>query len=100
MNATERLHDLEQSLWLQIITHALPMSGTPKRYIGSCGHGPDFQSRNLRPRHQGRLLLAKVAAVRGDCEALAASLQRDGTASFTKSWKELMVRVALKSLLP
>jgi len=34
MNATQRLHDLGQSLWLDNITRALLTSGTLSRYIG------------------------------------------------------------------
>src|SRR5947199_10087978 len=33
MNATQRLHDLGQSLWLDNITRDLLNSGTPKRYV-------------------------------------------------------------------
>ena len=34
MNATRRLHDLGQSLWLDNITRGLLTSGTLERYIG------------------------------------------------------------------
>ena len=33
MNATQRLHELGQSLWLDNISRALPHDGTPRRYI-------------------------------------------------------------------
>jgi transaldolase len=33
MNATQRLHDLGQSLWLDNITRSLLTSGTLSRYI-------------------------------------------------------------------
>jgi hypothetical protein len=33
MKATQRLHDLAQSLWLDNITYGLPASGTLKKYI-------------------------------------------------------------------
>jgi transaldolase len=33
MKATQQLHDLGQSLWLDNITHGLLMSGTLRRYI-------------------------------------------------------------------
>lgn len=42
-------------------------------------------------------VLAQFAAAGIDTEALAARLQREGTASFSKSWRELMGRIASKS---
>ena len=32
-----------------------------------------------------------------DIDALAATLQRDGTAAFAKSWRDLLYRIAVKS---
>lgn len=39
-------------------------------------------------------VLREFAAAGVDCDALAADLQRKGTAAFGKSWKELMLRIA------
>ncbi len=36
MNATQQLHDMGQSLWLDNITRGLLTSGTLRRYIGEC----------------------------------------------------------------
>ena len=41
-------------------------------------------------------VLAECAAVGVDDDTLAADLQREGTAAFAKSWKELMRRIASK----
>jgi transaldolase len=45
-------------------------------------------------------LLAQLAAAGVDDDTLAADLQREGTAVFGKSWKELMLRIASKRGLP
>ena len=53
MKATQLLHDLGQSIWLDNITRDLLDSGTLKRYIaGILGHGTDFESHDFRPRDQ------------------------------------------------
>ncbi|MEO5560021.1 MAG: transaldolase, partial [Dokdonella sp.] len=41
--------------------------------------------------------LAQFAAAGIDVDALAEQLQRDGAASFVKSWQELLRRIAEKS---
>ncbi len=42
-------------------------------------------------------VLAKFAKAGIDTDALGLQLQRDGAQAFTKSWKELMTRIADKS---
>jgi transaldolase len=42
-------------------------------------------------------VLARFAKAGIDTDALALQLQRDGAQAFTKSWKELMTRIADKS---
>ena len=53
MKATQLLHNLGQSLWLDNITRGLLDSGTLKRYIArTLRNRADLQSDDLRPRHQ------------------------------------------------
>ena len=42
-------------------------------------------------------VLAQFAAAGIDVQALAVKLQKDGAASFVKSWRELMERISIKS---
>ena len=45
-------------------------------------------------------VLAEFARHGVDNEALAARLQRDGTAAFAKSWRDLLELIAAKSEVP
>ena len=49
MRATQLLHNLGQSLWLDNITRDLVNSGTLKRYIDELSV-TGFESHDLRPR--------------------------------------------------
>ena len=44
-------------------------------------------------------VLAEFARIGVDDAALAAQLQREGTASFDKSWRDLLERIAAKGAL-
>ena len=51
MKATQLLHNLGQSFWLDNITRDLINSGTLKRYIDELvGDRANFESDDLRPR--------------------------------------------------
>jgi transaldolase len=53
MKATQKLHDMGQSLWLDNITRGLLTSGTLRNYIKELlGHGPHLEPHDLRSRHQ------------------------------------------------
>jgi transaldolase len=41
-------------------------------------------------------VLAELARAGIDIEALAAALQREGAAAFSRSWKDLLERIAAK----
>ena len=73
MTATQRLHDLGQSLWLDNITRDLLDSGNAEA------------------------VLARFTAAGIDLDALARKLQVEGAQSFVKSWAELMQNIAEKS---
>ncbi len=104
MKATQTLHDLGQSLWLDNITRDLLNSGTLKRYIGKLPEG------TLKALADHGEIGPAMAADGGDCEkiieqfakaginvdALAAQLQDEGAKSFVKSWDELLAVIASK----
>ena len=49
MKATQRLHDLGQSLWLDSISREILDDGTLRRYIEEfSSHGPDVEPDDLR----------------------------------------------------
>ncbi len=55
MEATQELHDLGQSLWLDNITRDLLNSGTLKRYIDELSvDWFDFEPNDFRSRSQER----------------------------------------------
>jgi len=89
MKATQMLHDLGQSLWLDNITRDLLTSGTLQRYeVGPIlpADGGDCEE-----------VLARFAQAGIDVDILAATLQEDGAKSFVKSWNDLMAVIASKS---
>jgi hypothetical protein len=58
MKATQQLHNLGQSLWLDNITRELLTSGTLRRYIDEFSiHRTDVQSDDIRSRDPERQLL-------------------------------------------
>ncbi len=60
MKATQQLHDLGQSLWLDNITRQLLDSGTLKTlHRRALGHRSDLESDHLRSRHDARQLLRR-----------------------------------------
>ena len=64
--------------------------------LAFAGHG---RVRNALALDEGyaEAVLAELARHGIDDEALAADLQREGTAAFAKSWRDLMLRIASKS---
>jgi hypothetical protein len=57
MKATQQLHDLGQSLWLDNITRELLTSGTLRRYIDEFSIRTDIQSDDIRSGDPERQLL-------------------------------------------
>jgi hypothetical protein len=43
MNATQKLHEHGQSIWLDNITRSLLTTGTLRRYIDQLGDGADLE---------------------------------------------------------
>jgi transaldolase len=98
MKATQRLHDLGQSLWLDNITRDLLTKGTLRRYIEALA-APDTintipektllafadhgEVKSALPDDGGDAeeVLAKFARVGVNDSALAAELQREGALS-------------------
>jgi transaldolase len=68
MKATQELHDLGQSLWLDNITRGVLRDGTLKRYLAELS----------------------VTGLTSNPTVLAAQLQGEGTSSFGNSWKDLL----------
>ncbi len=90
MNATERLHDLGQSLWLDNITRDLLSTGAVKHNIDELAV-TGLTSNPTIFNHA----IKNSAGI--DIDALAAQLQDEGAKSFEKSWDELMAVIASKS---
>jgi hypothetical protein len=112
MKATQLLHDLGQSLWLDNITRDLLDNGTLQCYIDELSvtgltSNPTIFDQAIEHSELGALLPADG----GDCEAvlaqfakagigvdaLAAQLQEEGAKSLVNSWYELMEVIASKS---
>lgn len=114
MKATQELHDMGQSLWLDDITRGLLTSGTLGRYIRALAapftvntmpeatlnaladHGNIGQTLPTHARYCDELL-AKFTEAGVDVDALGAQLQEEGAKSFVKSWNDLMECIASKS---
>ncbi len=124
MKATQRLHYMRQSLWLDSITRGLLTSGTLRRYVQEfsitglyvqalaapftintmpeatlkalAGHGEIGQTLPARARYCDEVL-AKFATAGIDTNALAAQLLDEGARAFVTSWNELLKCIASKS---
>jgi transaldolase len=70
-----------------------------KTLLAFAEHG---KLKNVLPVDEGyaEAVLAEFAREGVDDEALAADLQREGTAAFAKSWNDLMYRIASKNEAP
>ena len=116
MKATQRLHDLGQSLWLDNIARDLLTSGTLQRYIdelsvtGLTSNPTIFDHaitksqaydaairQKMQEGKSGEDLFFDRAGV--DVAALGADLQREGAKSFVDSWNELLTGIASKSAM-
>ncbi len=124
MKATQKLHDMGQSLWLDNITRALLTSGTLRRYIQEfavtgltsnptifdhaiknshdyddafADHGEIGQTLPTHARYCDDVL-AKFMQAGIDTDALAAQLQDEGAKAFVKSWNELLASIASKGI--
>ncbi len=95
MKATQTLHDLGQSLWLDNITRNLLTAGTLRRCIGELSN----EAIAAMPADGGdsEEVLARFAQAGVNADALAARLQDEGAKSFVNSWNELMSVIASKS---
>ena len=60
-------------------------------------HVDEAKAQAEAERARAEVVLAEFNREGVDDEALAADLQREGTAAFAKSWRDLMVRIASKS---
>jgi transaldolase len=123
MKATQLLHNLGQSIWLDNITRDLLNSGTLNRYIAelsvtgltsnptifdhaiknSTAYDAAIRERLSKGKSGEALffdceeVLAQFADAGIDVNALAAQLQDEGAKSFVNSWNELMAVITSKS---
>jgi len=115
MKATQRLHDVGQSLWLDDIDRDLFATGSLQRYIDELSvtgltSNPaifDHAIKNNASYDDGiraKLADGKSGAVIAahakegiDVDTLAAQLQDEGAKSFVRSWRDLMGVIASKS---
>jgi transaldolase len=113
MKATQRLHDLGQSLWLDNITRGLLTKGPLRHYITELSvtgltsnptiydhaiKNTDFYNDAIRQKvregKSGEELFFELAL---EDLTQAAELQREGVQSFDKSWNDPMDTIASKS---
>ena len=115
MKATQLLHNLGQSLWLDNITRDLLNRGALKHYIKALAAPFTVNTMSegtLKTFADHGEIGPIMAADGGDCEkvlerfaqagvnvdSLAASLQDEGAKSVIKSWNELMAVIASKGV--
>ena len=86
-----------ESLYVEALAAPDTINTIPeKTLLAFAGHGASLRALPVDGGDAERVL-AEFANAGIDTTALAAELQRDGAAAFTKSWSELMIRIAQKS---
>ena len=112
MRATQELHEMGQSLWLDNITRGLLASDTLGRYIQEFSvtgltSNPTIFDHAIKNSHDYDDAIRQKLKEGKSGEALffelaledlrqAADLQREGTESFVKAWKELLDSIGSK----
>ena len=98
MKATQLLHHLGQSLWLDNITRDLLDKGTLQQYVDELSlTGLTSNPKLPADGDDCEEVLAECAKAGVDVDDLAARLQDEGAKSFVKSWTELLAVIASKS---
>lgn len=90
-------HAASDPLYLEALAAPETINTVPeKTLLAFADHGKAKDVMRFDAGH-AEALLAQFAREGVDIEALAAELQREGTAAFAKSWNALMVRIADKT---
>jgi len=85
------------TLYVDALAAADTIDTMPEKTLRAFAEHGELKSVMAEDGGDAEAVLAKFAKAGIDTDALALQLQRDGAQAFTKSWKELMTRIADKS---
>ena len=85
------------TLYVDALAAADTIDTMPEKTLRAFAEHGELKSVMAEDGGDAEAVLAKFATAGIDTDALALQLQRDGAQAFTKSWKELMTRIADKS---
>ena len=85
------------TLYVEALAAADTIDTMPERTLRAFAEHGELKSVMAEDGGDAEAVLAKFAKAGIDTDALALQLQRDGAQAFTKSWEELMTRIADKS---
>ena len=85
------------TLYVEALAAADTIDTMPEKTLRAFAEHGELKSVMAEDGGDAEAVLTKFAKAGIDTDALALQLQRDGAQAFTKSWKELMTRIADKS---
>jgi len=85
------------TLYVEALAAPDTIDTMPEKTLRAFAEHGELKSVMAEDGGDAEAVLAKFATAGIDTDALALQLQRDGAQAFTKSWKELMTRIADKS---
>ncbi len=85
------------TLYVEALAAPDTIDTMPEKTLRAFAEHGELKSVMAEDGGDAEAVLAKFAKADIDTDALALQLQRDGAQAFTKSWKELMTRIADKS---
>ena len=85
------------TLYVEALAAPDTIDTMPEKTLRAFAEHGELKSVMAEDGGDAEAVLAKFAKAGIDTDALALQLQRDGAQAFTKSWKELMTRIADKS---
>ena len=85
------------TLYIEALAAADTIDTMPEKTLRAFAEHGELKSVMAEDGGDAEAVLAKFAKAGIDTDALALQLQRDGAQAFTKSWEELMTRIADKS---
>ena len=89
--------DASDTLYIEALAAPDTIDTIPEKTLRAFAEHGELKAVMAENGGDAEAVLARFAKAGIDTDALAAQLQRDGAQAFTKSWKELMTRIADKS---